>query len=117
MLEFLHGELPDRLQEREAGLAGMRGAALDQACGEERLEWLEYVNPFRAANRLRRFDGKSPRECGESPEQPPACLVQLSVAPVDRAAQRSLAVRQVDGAGGEDLEVVLELSQQRFGRE
>src|SRR5436190_9173800 len=108
-LEQLACELPDRLQHPEAAAL----PAAEQALLEQRLERVEVG----LAHLLGRLDREAAGEDGEAAEQLLFRLVKELVAPLDRRAQRPLALRRVSSAAREDRQRALEALEQLVGRE
>src|SRR5690349_17752900 len=94
-LEQLRRELADRLQHREAGFAGGTAQPPDEALVDERPQRVEDVEIVVAAHVLRGIERPAAGEDGQPGEQAALRLVEQAVTPVERRAQRALAVGQV----------------------
>ena len=109
LLELLAGIVGDRLEHPQAAVR------LDDERGvDERLELVERPLP---RDRLGVGERAPAREDGEAPERLLRGLVEERVAPVDRRAERLLALRAVARARGEELERVVEAVAQSFRSE
>ncbi len=92
-VELLACVLANRLEHEEAVVAD----GLEQAQVDERGESIE----LGVADLLRGGERGAAREDGESGEELLACRVEEVVAPLDRRAERALALRRVAGAAGQ----------------
>ena len=115
-LELLVRELPQRLEEFVSGLADVVPAHLEQAVLDKVRERVERLRA-EVADGLGGPEPAAAPEDGEAAEQDALALVEQSVAPRDRVAQRPLARRLVGGAVGEQVERMREPLQHRLGRE
>ena len=116
------GVSADGLEQREARLAVAILAAHQQALVEQRRQQIERLDLVGAVGGVeahgqhrRRAEGAA--EDAQPPEQPALRLAQQVVAPVERRAQRAVAVGQVGGAAGEQAEAVVEPAQHRLRRQ
>ena len=119
MLQHLRGVLADGLQHREARFVG-RLVETDEALVEELADELDDVAADlvrRPAHRLGHLQVEAAAEHRQPVDEPPCPVVQQVVAPGDRAAQRLLALRDVAGSDRQQLEVMLEPSQDLIRRQ
>ena len=111
--------LAERLEHDEARVAVVGHALDEQAVVDERGDAVEDVDAevlAGVADGLGRLERAAAGEDREAPEQRLLGRRQQVVAPVDRAAQRLLALRQVARAAGQQLEPPFDARQQ-FARE
>ena len=102
-VEHLGGELADRLEHREAGLAGLVVDA-DEALVDELPDPVDDVAAHLgggAAYGLGGLELEAAAKDGQPVDEPAGPVVEQVVAPGDRPAQRLLALRQVARAGGQ----------------
>ena len=117
--QALRGELPDRLEEREPGLAAGL-AAPEQAVVHERREPVQRVDAElgRAArDGLGAGEVEPAAEHRQALEQAPHRGLEEVVAPRDGPAQRALALRHVGRARADDVDPALEALVDRGRRE
>ena len=99
LAELVQRVLADRLEHGEPHVAVEVVADAHEALLRETLESADDVERRRVAgdpaDGLRRLDRRATREHAEASEQPLILRVEQVVAPVDRAAQRPLPLRQV----------------------
>src|SRR5918999_1751094 len=101
--ETLHGELPDRLQHGEPGLAIPGLSRPRHAVIRQILEPVE--NPqveAGPADDLSRFEAPAAAEDSQAGDQALRLGVEQVMAPLDRAAERSLPFGKVAGSAGEE---------------
>ena len=98
-LERFARVLADRLEHREALAVGAYEALVDE--GADRLD-------VGAAHGLDRLECAAPGEDGHPEKERLLCLSEQVEAPADRVAQGAMPVGGVAGAGGEQLQWVLE---------
>ena len=98
-LEPLEREFADRLQHRVARLV-----AAEQVLVEQRAERVDVC----VADGLGAFQRPAARKDGEARERPPFMVVQKVVAPSDRRSQRSLPLRRIARARGQQRQSLLE---------
>ena len=101
-LESLERVRADRLEHREARLAVGLLLLAEQAVVDQRRQARQ--EPVAAADRLGGLERAAADEDGEAREQRLLVGAEQLVAPVDRRAQRLLALGQVARAAGEELE-------------
>ena len=106
LLEPLERVLADRLEHREPRLAVRPRRSRGGSCSTSDAEPVERRRVGRSSRRdphtaSAASSGPPPANTAEPREQAPLVGVEQVVAPVDRAAQRPLALRQVAGAAGQ----------------
>ena len=119
LVEPLGGVVADRLEHREPAVTVLVEAP-DEALVDERHQSREHdgsavaVQPL--GDRLHRLDA-SGREDREQPERRALVLVEEALAPLDRAPQRLLPLREVAGVAAEDAGVLAQPVPQLARRE
>src|SRR5262249_3769021 len=109
-LELYRRVLADRLQHPEAGLAvGVRPPE-EKALLEQRIEPIQDGSgrAVVTADALGRLGPRAADEHGQPPEQPLLLLREQAVAPVDRVAQRPLALVDVARSTGQQRQPLVE---------
>ena len=105
------GVLADRLEELEPRLAVDTVSPAEEALVDERRERVQdepVLELLRDADELGRLEREPADEDGRARKEGPRRRIEELVAPVDRAAQRLVAGRQVAGAAGQELQPLLE---------
>ena len=108
--------LADRLELTEPGLALDAVPLPDEALVDERRERLERFaerHPL-AGHRVRELERAPAGEDAEAGEERLLGRLEQVVAPLDRVPQRALALGQVAGAAGQQVEPLLEPAQDRL---
>ena len=115
LLDSLGGVLADCLQHREPRLL-LRAFYASEAAVGKRGEPVDDVEAV-SAHALGGAEGASARKHSEPGEQLLLLRLQQVVAPVDRRANRALALGQVSGAALQELETVVEPLEHRLWRQ
>ena len=115
-LEHLERVLADRLEHPETRLPVGIGPLAKEALLDERPEPVEHVDPEVAAQRLGGLQPGPAHEHAEPGKQRLLLGQQEVVAPLDRGAQRPLALVQILGAAGEEVQPLVEAAQERGRR-
>jgi hypothetical protein len=110
--ETLARELSDRLERTNPVALTVH---LHESLVHERLELVQAALVGLHAHRLEIGERAAAREDGHPAEQALLGLAQKRMAPVDRGAQRLLPLRQVAGAGRQQVERMVEPLEQRLG--
>ena len=112
-LELRERVFADRLEHAEARFPRGRGSGRDQAGIQERLEGRRHVEVV-PGDRLDSVERDSSSEGSQHPEDLLRIRIQQVVAPVDRRAQRALALREIRRAAREQGEGLAEALRRSF---
>ena len=110
-VEQLGGELPHRGQHPEPG-AGSSGDHADEAVPSERVQKIERSILGQLGDHRRSRHRPPLDEHGQRGHEVPPALVEQADAPLDRRTQAALPLREIDRAGSECVEHVLQPRQQ-----
>ena len=113
-LELRERVFADRLEHAEARFPRGRGSGSDQAGIQECLEGRRHVEVV-PGDRLDSVERDSSNEGSQHPEDLLRIRIQQVVAPVDRRAERALALREIRRAAREQGEGLAEALRRSFG--
>jgi hypothetical protein len=112
-LELLARVIPNRLEHEEARLSVGSRLGAEETVLEQRLDAVEVGS----AHRVRRIEAESAGEDAQPREQAPVLFVQQIEAPVERCAQRLLALGTVARAAAQKFEPPAEPRKERLRRQ